>query len=63
MNKSNLAHEPPKPQATYRERLIEQKIMLLERALKANMENPCLDNAMNIAKARYELFDFVRGGK
>lgn len=59
--KSNLAHEPPELQATYQERMIEQKIRLLESALKANMEKPCLDNAMGVAKARYDLFDFLRG--
>ncbi len=60
--KTNLAHEPPKLQATYRERMIDQKIKLLESALKANMENPNLDNAVGVAKARYDLFDFLRGG-
>ena len=59
--KTNLAHEPPELQATYQERMIEQKIRLLESALKANMEKPCLDNAMGVAKARYDLFDFLRG--
>ena len=47
----------------YRERILAQKIQLLEQAVKANIQKPCLSNACLVAKARQELFVFVRGGK
>ncbi len=47
----------------YRERILAQKIQLLEKALKANLQKPCLDNACLVAKARFELFTFVRSGE
>ena len=49
--------------ATYQEKLLEQKIQLLELALKANMQNPSLGSAVDVAKARHDLFDFMRGGR
>ncbi len=45
----------------FREKILIQKIQLLEKALKENIQNPSLDNACLVAKARYELFIFVRG--
>lgn len=45
----------------FREKILAQKIQLLEQALKANIQNPSLDNACLVAKARHELFVFVRG--
>lgn len=47
----------------YRERILAQKIQLLEQAIKANIQNPCLDHACLVARARQELFVFVRGGE
>lgn len=47
----------------YRERILAQKIQLLEDAIKANLKKPCLDHACLVAKARYELYTFARGGK
>lgn len=49
--------------ATYREKLLEQKIQLLELALKANIQNPSLGSVVDVAKARHDLFDFMRGGR
>jgi hypothetical protein len=54
MNMSSLTRN-------FRERILAQKIQLLEQALKANIQNPSLDNACLVAKARHELFVFVRG--
>jgi len=54
MNMSSLARN-------FREKILIQKIQLLEKALKENIQNPSLDNACLVAKARYELFIFVRG--
>ncbi len=48
---------------SYKEKLLAQKIQLLELALKANLEKPCLNNACLVAKARVDLFEFIRGGK
>jgi len=45
----------------FREKMLIQKIQLLEKALKANLKNPSLDNACLVAKARHELFVFARG--
>lgn len=45
----------------YREKILIQKIQLLEQALKANIQNPNLDNVCLVAKARHELLVFVRG--
>lgn len=48
-------------QATYREKLLAQKIQLLEIALKANLQNPSLDNCSLVAKAKFDLLVFMRG--
>ena len=45
----------------FREKILIQKIQLLKQALKANIQNPCLDHACLVAKARHELLVFVRG--
>ncbi|MBB4835004.1 hypothetical protein [Acinetobacter schindleri] len=45
----------------FREKILIQKIQLLEKAIKENIQNPSLDNACLVAKARHELFVFVRG--
>ena len=48
-------------QATYREKLLAQKIQLLEMALLENLKNPNLANASVVAKAKYDLLVFMRG--
>lgn len=48
-------------QATYREKLLAQKIQLLEIALKANLQKPSLDNCSLVAKAKFDLLVFMRG--
>lgn len=47
----------------YRERILAQKIQLLEQAIKASIQKPSLDNTRLLSTARQELFVFVRGGK
>ena len=46
---------------TYQERLLAQKIQLLEMALKVNIKNPSLENLSLVAKAKYDLLVFMRG--
>lgn len=46
---------------TYQEKLLIQKIQLLEQALKLNLTEPSLAHMNLVAKARHELMVFVRG--
>lgn len=50
-----------KRQTIYKERLLAQKIQLLEMALKTNLSHPSLRSADDVAKARFNLFNFMRG--
>ncbi|MDY6469151.1 hypothetical protein SKM57_11225 [Acinetobacter faecalis] len=46
---------------TYQERLLAQKIQLLEIALRASIKAPNLENMSNTAKAKHDLLVFMRG--
>lgn len=50
-----------KRQTTYREKLLAQKIQLLEMALTENLKNPSLVNGAQVAQAKYDLLVFMRG--
>lgn len=46
---------------TYQDQLIKHRIDELERAIKAQLAKPCINNAQGVANAKHAIHELIKG--